>query len=464
MNLSQYGLSTRVPVIRPRYYNPEVFGGTDGRGAVASIRLLNSKTSSSKKLSGTELKIFEQLISRDGYTEFLLQNVSFSDTEKTQIMHTFGDGYVNYFYGRNPRQMSLSGILIDDLDNDWFYKFLVAYDKFLRGTSLAKNYRMIQLTLPNMVLVGSILDLSYSQDANNDSTVSFSMNFVIKSMSFISSRSVNDTPATVNNVFKLSPTGTDYATLSKSEIDRRIGASLLSAANQLGVSQDIVAQLSINSGFAVMSNERAQSLFGAFASGATFNKLTKWYTEKKEALLTRLKPVLSFVKRVTTALDNITNFFRNLVSQIYSITQFFSGIPNLIASFTQKLLGPLKALLNAPNALQSIVYSVKLIKDSVVQSLSNIKNTFKEVTQVFTNARAAIFSAPDTFAAKLSAGSAAGEFQSTTSLGSVTANVIDSEAVAVLQLLNSRDAETFSTLESPENAVNAFEFSSVVSL
>ena len=75
---------------------------------------------------------------------------------------------------------------------------------------------------------------------------------------------------------------------------------------------------------------------------------------------------MGFIKKVTDGLENVTNFFRNLSAQVYALTQFFSGIPNLITDFTTKLLAPLKALLEIPTALQSLVYSVKLIKDSVV--------------------------------------------------------------------------------------------------
>lgn len=359
--------------------------------------------------------------------------------------------------------MSLSGILLDDIDNDWFYKFMVAYDKFLRGTSLARNYRLIQLTLPNVVLVGTILDLSYSQDASNDSTISFSMNFLIKSMDFISTKATN-APSSSNSVFRLDPTASDFASLSKFEIDRRIDSNLANQAFQLGFDQEFIGRLSVGSALTLTSSEQAQSLYKAFSNDQSFGQLTKLYTKTKESALTALAPVLGFIKKVTDGLENITNFFRNLSAQVYALTQFFSGIPNLITDFTRKLLAPLKALLEIPTALQSLVYSVKLIKDSVVQALSNIKNTFKEVTQAFKNARGSLMSAPDSFAAKLSAGSAQGEFQSVASLGSFTAGVFDQEAIAILQLLNTRDAQSFSTLKSNENEINAFEFSSVISL
>lgn len=233
-------------------------------------------------------------------------------------MHTFGDGYANYFYGRNPRQMSISGILIDDLVNDWFYKFLIAYDKFLRGTSLARNYRLIRLTLPNVVLVGTILDLSYTQDASNDANISFSMNFVIKSMSFISSNQTVQNPNKLNSIFKLNPTSRDFATLTSAEIQRRTSSAAASTLYQFGLSQGVEQSLfqrfSSGNTFDVLSSERAQSLFSAFSNNAAFGQLTKLYEKTKSAALTALAPVLSFIKKVTTGLEKLADFFRNIVS------------------------------------------------------------------------------------------------------------------------------------------------------
>lgn len=487
------GFSERLPIIRPRYYNPESFGGNDGRGAVASLRLLNVKQNSINKAKGVEREILNELVRNNGYTNFLLQNVSFQDSEKSQVMHTFGDGYVNYFYGRNPRQMSLSGTLIDDIDNDWFYRFLVAYDKFLRGTSLARNYRLIQLTLPNVVLVGTVLDFAYSQDANNDNNVSFSMNFLIKEMDYISSRATKTAPTGVNGIFTINPTSKDFATLTNAEISRRVANGIATSATASGLDSDQVANLANliqGNSMVLSSSEDYQSIYRAFAgyykidnfaagpkisglgqsmfsafSDSEFGKQSiKLYEKTLSDAKKLLEPVKNFIKKVTDGIASVTNFFKNIVSEIYSLTQFFNGIPNQIFSLVNTLLSPLRALLEIPNAISSVVYSVKLIKDAVVQSLDRIKNTFKEVSQVFANSRAALFSAPDTFAAKLSAGSAVGEFQSTGSLGSVTSNVVSADAVAVLQLLNSRNEASFSSLASTENTVSSLESLSVISL
>jgi hypothetical protein len=89
-----------------------------------------------------------------GYTDFLLTSVSVSFDEKVQVVQTFGDSDVVYYFGKSPVIYSLSGMLIDDIDNGWFTKFIEAYSNIMRGTELARNYELLEITLPNMIIVG----------------------------------------------------------------------------------------------------------------------------------------------------------------------------------------------------------------------------------------------------------------------------------------------------------------------
>lgn len=132
-----------------------------------------SDTSMSSMLSGT-------------YNRFLMTSYDVSYSEKTQIMTTFGDNEVAYFFGKNPVVINISGMLIDSLRNDWLVDFVKMYDTFLRGTQLARNFETIELILPNMRVIGSILSLNYHQDASRDTDIPFSMQFYAKKISMIS--------------------------------------------------------------------------------------------------------------------------------------------------------------------------------------------------------------------------------------------------------------------------------------
>jgi hypothetical protein len=100
-------------------------------------------------------------------------------------MSTFGDNEVVYYFGKNPVVMELQGILIDSLTNDWFGSFINMYSTFLRGTQLAKNFEMLELVLPNMKVIGSIISLSHQQNSTRDTDIPFSMQFYAKKIEIL---------------------------------------------------------------------------------------------------------------------------------------------------------------------------------------------------------------------------------------------------------------------------------------
>ena len=185
------GVDDRVPGVKARYYFPTAPVGNSnpshsGRGNIATIRLLNaSPTSTGNAVQDRILKELAATGSEgknpgNGVTSFLLQSVSYQDSEKSMVMQTFGDDSAVYFLGRSPRMMSFNGILLDDAVNNWFYKFMVAYDKFLRGTMIARKFRSISVTMHNCIVAGTIMDMSYSQEASTDNTISFSFSMLVK--------------------------------------------------------------------------------------------------------------------------------------------------------------------------------------------------------------------------------------------------------------------------------------------
>lgn len=185
----------RLRVIRPRsaaalYSSTNTKRYTLDRGPIAKRRLLTSGFNSAETRAkngelgtvdvASELK---ELQSKDGgFSQFFLTSINFGLSEKIQILNTFGDGEVTYYFGRNPMAIQLTGILFDSVDQDWFAKFVTLYQGVLRGTKLAANYELLELTLPNMTLVGSISDVNFGQAADRDTDIQFSMTFVAKTL------------------------------------------------------------------------------------------------------------------------------------------------------------------------------------------------------------------------------------------------------------------------------------------
>ena len=104
---------------------------TAERGTIASIKLKSDRSkldvigdlmaggNSNQGLS----EVASDLLSDTGYTDFLLTNIDVSFNEKVQVNEVFGDSEVVYYFGRSPVTFNLSGVIFDDIDNNWFYKY-----------------------------------------------------------------------------------------------------------------------------------------------------------------------------------------------------------------------------------------------------------------------------------------------------------------------------------------------------
>jgi hypothetical protein len=161
-------------------------GGGGNRGVRTRIRLLTTDADAAKKralnsfVTGSDAASFvaSRLITADpgaGFSEFLLTNVQVTYNEKVQIVPTFGDSEVVYYFGKAPVIFQLGGMLIDDVDNQWFTMFIETYANIIRGSELARNHELLEITLPNMVIVGSVMSLSHQQDASRDTDIPFTM-------------------------------------------------------------------------------------------------------------------------------------------------------------------------------------------------------------------------------------------------------------------------------------------------
>lgn len=174
----------------------------------AVLRLLNANSQSLLPigLSGSDAALARAVLAEmggarsNGMASFIVTGVSYQDGEKLMVMPTFGDDFAIYFMGRAPRRISVQGVLIDDYFNNWFYKFLKVYDMLLRGTRLARYFRLLQLDLHNASMTGVITGITYSQSSNNDTQVAFGFDMILKSYEPISSPGVDVEQASANAI------------------------------------------------------------------------------------------------------------------------------------------------------------------------------------------------------------------------------------------------------------------------
>ena len=181
--------SERVFTTRSRSIN---YPGSGDRGQHAYIKIITTnKTASVKRPGATSLNngpnggVINQAVNGaigTGYNSFLLTDVNCSLDEKMQILETFGDSEVTYYFGRQPMMFNIGGILIDSVDNNWFIQWLEMYTHALRGTELAKNYELVTLVLPNMMVVGTITRMSWNQNSARDVDIPFQFTIMAKNI------------------------------------------------------------------------------------------------------------------------------------------------------------------------------------------------------------------------------------------------------------------------------------------
>lgn len=166
--------------VRPRYYENNRRGS---RGVRASFTLLSFLDKPATSVyNGASKDIRERLLpgTASPYADFLITSLQFGMQERMQIVPVFGDRTVAYSFGMAPIVLNVTGILTDDIDNNWFYNYLLLYTDHLRGTQLARNFELAQLNMNNADYIGVIMSTSFTQDSTNDTLVAFNMQFLVR--------------------------------------------------------------------------------------------------------------------------------------------------------------------------------------------------------------------------------------------------------------------------------------------
>lgn len=112
------------------------------------------------------------------FTRFFLQQTSFVNQEKFQIVETFGDFKV-LFYGKRPVIKQYSGYLLNTQNHNWMTDFEFVYENYLRGTQSVKYNALAYLTFDNVIIEGYIIMASFNRTALDPNGIPFSFQMVI---------------------------------------------------------------------------------------------------------------------------------------------------------------------------------------------------------------------------------------------------------------------------------------------
>ncbi len=119
-------------------------------------------------------------------SNFLLQSISEQRAEKQQIVLTFGAPYI-FFFGEQPRIISVTGILLDTEDFNWRAEWWENYDLYLRGTQNVRNRTRVYLSWNDIVVEGYVMQASASEDSSNRNLVQFQFQMFLTNYQNISS-------------------------------------------------------------------------------------------------------------------------------------------------------------------------------------------------------------------------------------------------------------------------------------
>lgn len=478
--LGQAGIDNRVPRVSARYYNPGLEAGrlsgkggeSFGRGAIATLRLLNVKDQTG--LTDIERLILKEIGGPDsnGMTSMFVQNVSFRDDEKSMVMQTFGDDYAVYFFGRAPRTMNISAVLLDDPVNNWFYKFMVAYDKFLRGTKVAKNFRIISLSLPNADVLGTIMGMGYSQNASNDSLINVDFSILVKDYRPISaadSTSLVDSINGTNALFNKAVLSSELPTLSKSDIAKRTGPIVSSSAYAFSAGLQTLDGGSIsttaNLGGQITIGGSASTVYMAYQPRATFvmgpnGDLTDPSSLVPKAPDSYFKSPKSFPSLGSA----VQSYLKGIEKGLKSATDAFNGGAKAIADFVKstivgtikKFLDPVTSLLSAVNGMldsvKNIVTTVESSIDAAFAPFVQLAQDINQTKRNLQNTIGTITNMPHTLSDKLSNNLRLVKFKGVASLGSKSAGISSDTAHGVLSKTNTQDATSLSIVGKTSSA------------
>lgn len=376
---------------------------TADRGPNSSIQLIASQTKDEvlalSTLSGNAASnravgsVLEDLMSDSGYSGFLLTNVDVSMNEKVQVNEVFGDSEVVYYFGRSPLQFNLSGLVFDDVDNGWFYKFITSYWALLRGTQMAKNYQLARINLPNMTITGSIMGISYSQDSSRDTDIRFNMQFLAKTI----------VPRPVLLPSELLSADALKINISQAELPERfqnmavinkVKSSISEAKAYLGSTLGGVSGWMSDVGNAITDAGEyiggiGDTIQGVIGEARSLFEGASGLLPIAELRANLLSPVYGVVTTLTKVVKSITgdvlsiisgpgNILSEVFKDVRSIANEALSLVNAIEGGIDSIVGTFE---NSANDLRRTISALKNTAGAISRSPENISNILKRATK-----------------------------------------------------------------------------------
>lgn len=352
---------------------------TSDRGPITYMRLLKSPDYDINKLkvqySSNHIDSdVDALLSKSGFTNFFVTGVNVTYAEKTQVMTTFGDNEIIYYFGKQPIAFNITGLLFDSLEDDWFSKFLTLYSSVLRGSQLAKNFGLVELTFPNMVLTGTISQLSTQQDSQRDTDIGFTMQFLAKEVVPLP---MQITPSAVENV------KTDFISFSAD----RSGVNSYSLASSTlggGFMDTAVQNFNKYSGAVTSAVDGVKDMFSGITGGlgdaasGVADTLNSFRTNIFSPIFGVISGITKIVKSATGSISSIISSFTNPVNQILRDITSFATKAGSLALLVEHSINDIVSIPNRTvTNVRNTIASLKNASGTITRVPENISDTFR---------------------------------------------------------------------------------------
>lgn len=473
--------------VRPRYYENLRRGS---RGTRAGIRLITMGDTSKRKssVSMRSAAVLQKMTAGRSYADFLITDLSYGFNEKIQLTQVFGDHSVAYAFGAAPVVLNITGVLTDDIDNDWFVGFMLAYKDFLRGTQLARNFELAELTTNNAIFLGAIMGINVNQNSGNDALVQFSMTFLVRGFDFYSASeidqeyldSVENLATKMDGSFSLKSlkdSAKEAASSTVSQVTSTLNSKLASTSGSCGSKtvsnasigldkfsdtanasnaatidtttgviagpQDKIASLNKIVGgygltglFSEISRIKGMSMTDSAKNSFIEKKLNAFLCDKDDGIiLTAMGKYSSAIDTASKKYDKISGF----VTEVQRNVEYF----NKLTSYLADPFADVRSIIGKARAeVQKISNIAGLVKKSY-SDLKNVKNAFKNLKgdlellkKDIRNAKGAFAAIPDTSAEKLSKSIRSGDAKAPAILGNAKLGITPAQAAAKLKNTN----------------------------
>lgn len=127
--------------------------------------------------SKTPPKLSDPFVEGYSYNQFSLQSFMETHNEKYQLIDSMDHGQVLFSFGEKPEFWSISGIVLNDIYNNWLAKLREVWRDHLRLSKLVEKGKYARISIPSQRIAfnGYPVGLTLSHSENTEQIVGFTM-------------------------------------------------------------------------------------------------------------------------------------------------------------------------------------------------------------------------------------------------------------------------------------------------